>query len=131
MIIGWSPVPTRYRLTSSKGEIYVRCGADLLLNGLRNDVDAEAKCPVCGNPVRFGVRVHQVINLEPLEALLHVVEHPGPTAGIECESTPLFDKKDCLRLWLETYKGPKGSVHTPQNFTDYWLTKQTSSILAK
>ena len=131
MIIGWSPIPTKYRLTSPKGEVYVRCGADLILNGLRGDVDAEARCPVCGSPMKFSVRVNHIVNLQPPEAVLHIVEIPGPSTMIECGATHLFDKKVCLRLWQETYKGSKGSVYTPQGFTDYWLARQALPVPSK
>ncbi len=130
-MIGWSPVPTRYQLTSPNGDIYVRCGADLLLNGLRYDVNAKARCPVCSNTIKFAVRVHRVVDLEPPEAVLYVVENPGPDAGIECGSTHLFDNEACLRLWLGTYTGRKGFTYTLHGFTDYWLAKQPSPILAK
>src|SRR2546425_3733555 len=30
--------------------------------------------------------------------------------GVECESTHIFDKKDCLTKWLSTYTGKQGLV---------------------
>ncbi len=128
MVIGWSPVPTRYRLTSPRGYIYGRCGADLLLNGLRGDVDAEAGCPVCANFIRFGVRVHRVVDLEPPEALLHVVEIPGPNISIECASSHIFDSEICQRSWLESYRGSPGSTYSLQGYLDHRLAMQTSPV---
>jgi len=33
--------------------VYVKCGADILINGLMTDLKAEAQCPSCGNITRF------------------------------------------------------------------------------
>ncbi len=119
MIIGWSTVPTRYRLTSPRGHIYVRCGADLLLNGLRSNVDAEARCPVCANSIRFGVRVHQVVNLEPPEALLHVVEIPGPNISIECASLTYLTARFANVAGLKAIEDAQGRLTA---YRDTWNT---------
>ncbi len=131
MIIGWSPIPTRYRLTSPKGDIYVRCGAHLLLNGVRSDIDAEARCPVCGSLIQFGVRVRRVVDLEPPGALLHVVEIPGSDLSIECASTHIFDNEACHRSWLENYRGGPGSTFSLQGYLDHWLATQTPPVPAE
>ncbi len=131
MIIGWSPVPTRYRITSPKGHVYVRCGADVLLNGMRSDIDADARCPVCGNSIRFGVRVHRIVDLEPPEALLHVVEIPGPNVSIECASTHIFDKETCQRSWLGDYRGRPGSTYSLQGYLNHRVAMQTPPVPAE
>ncbi len=120
MIVGASATPTRYKITTPEGEHHVRCGADLLLNGIRFDVKAEGRCPVCENIVQFQVRQRRVHELTPETAILHTVEVPMDNGriGIECEGSPLFDKGDCLHAWLSTYKGRPGSIIKPQEFLD-------------
>src|SRR5437867_4771534 len=51
-LVGSSTTPTLYRMTLPKeGEVYVKCGADILINGLKTDLRAEAQCPYVG-PLR-------------------------------------------------------------------------------
>jgi len=38
------------------------------------------------------------------------IRNGGRTVGVECESTHIFDKKDCLTKWLSTYTGKRGLV---------------------
>jgi len=95
-----------------RGDVYVKCGADILLNGLKTDLGAEARCPVCGSITRFHVVKRRVEDLVPKDPTLHVVEF-GMGAGhvaVECESTHIFDKKHCLTEWLSRYAGRPGSV---------------------
>jgi len=95
-----------------RGDVYVKCGADILLNGLKTDLRAEARCPVCGNVTRFRVDQRRVEDLAPKSPMLHMVEFemsPGHL-GVECESTHIFDEKDCLTKWLSTYTGKPGRV---------------------
>ena len=52
-LIGASPTPTPYSMTIAGVRTYLRCGADVLFNGFRHDLEAEARCPVCDRLVRF------------------------------------------------------------------------------
>src|SRR5881409_1860778 len=55
-VVGFSKTPTQYRMIlPKKGDVYVKCGADILINGLKTDLRAEAQCPVCGTTTRFQV----------------------------------------------------------------------------
>jgi len=56
------------------GEVYVKCGADILINGLKTNLGAEARCPVCGNVTRFHIDNRRIENLAPKDPTLHVVE---------------------------------------------------------
>jgi len=112
-LVGFSDKPTLYRMIlPQRGYIYVKCGADILLNGLKTDLRAEARCPVCASVTRFHVVKRQVEDLEPKDPILHVVEFGmgAGHVGVECESTHIFDKKDCLTKWLSTYTGKPGLV---------------------
>jgi hypothetical protein len=112
-IVGFSNTLTLYRIIlPERGDVYVKCGADILLNGLKTDLKAEARCPVCGTLTRFRIVQRRVEDLAPKDPTLHVVEFgAGPgRVGVECESTHIFDKKDCLTQWLSTYTGRPGSV---------------------
>jgi len=95
-----------------RGDVYVKCGADILINGLKTDLRAEARCPVCGTVTRFYIDNRGIENLAPKDPVLHVVEFKmGPGhLGVECESTHIFDEKDCLTKWLSTYEGKQGRV---------------------
>jgi hypothetical protein len=99
-------------ILSQRGDVYVKCGADLLLNGLETDLGAEAQCPVCGHVTHFHIVKRQVEDLAPKDPMLHVVEFKmGPGhVSVECESTHIFDKKDCLTKWLSAYDGKPGLV---------------------
>jgi hypothetical protein len=111
--VGFSDKPTLYRMIlPQRGDVYVKCGADILLNGLKTDLRAEARCPVCGNLTRFRVDQRRIEDLTPQSPMLHVVEFKmGPGhLGVECESTHIFDKKDCLTKWQSTYTGKQGLV---------------------
>ncbi|HZY94128.1 MAG TPA: organomercurial lyase [Candidatus Bathyarchaeia archaeon] len=112
-LVGFSNTPTLYRMIlPQRGDVYVKCGADLLLNGLETDLRAEARCPVCGNVTRFNVDKKRIEDLAPKDPTLHVVEfevEPGHLR-VECESTHIFDKKNCLTKWLSTYAGKQGLV---------------------
>ncbi len=95
-----------------RGDVYVKCGADILINGLRTDLRAEAQCPICRTVTRFHIDNRRIEDLAPKESMLQVVEFesvPG-RLSIKCESTHIFDKKDCLTKWLSTYTGKPGLV---------------------
>ncbi len=118
-VIGSSPSRTRYKIRTAVRESYVRCGADLLLNGTMTDLDAESQCPVCKNTISFRLRDRRVSELKPLTAILHAVElMDNGTICIVCEGSPLFDKEACLHTWLDSYQGSAGSIFRPQEFLD-------------
>jgi len=112
-LVGFSDRPTLYRMIlPQRGDVYVKCGADILLNGLKTDLGAEARCPICGNVTCFHIVKRRVEDLVPKDPMLHVVEFGmgAGHVGVECESTHIFDKKDCLTKWLSTYSGKPGLV---------------------
>ncbi len=114
-LIGHSLTPTRYRLQTSSGEAYVKCGADILLNGLRFDLEGEARCPICEQPIRFRIQERQIKSLKPADALLYVVESSNGAGGIciiRCEATNIFDRRKCLLSWLGSYKDSGGTTYT-------------------
>ncbi len=112
-LVGFSATPTLYRIVlTEKGDVYLKCGADILLNGLNTNLKAEARCPVCGTITRFNVTDKRIEDLAPDNPILHVVEFemsPGHL-GVECKSTHIFDKKECLNKWQSTYAGKPGRV---------------------
>src|SRR5690348_11771111 len=104
--VGHSPTPTLYKLRWSRGdEEYVRCGADILLNGLEGDLEGRARCPVCGSLTRIAITAGKIDGLDPSDAIIHVVEMPAKSGRIwiECESTHVFDKETCLQKWIAVY----------------------------
>jgi len=112
-LVGFSDKPTLYRMIlPHRGDVYVKCGADTLLNGLMTDLGAEARCSVCGHVTRFHIVKRGIEDLAPKNPTLHVVEFGmgAGHVGVECESTHIFDKKDCLTKWLSTYAGKPGLV---------------------
>ncbi len=112
-LVGFSNTPTLYRMIlPQRGDVYVKCGADILLNGLKTDLRAEARCPICGSVTSFYIDNRRIEDLAPKDSTLHVVEFKmGPGhLGVECESTHIFDKKDCLTKWVSTYAGKNGLV---------------------
>jgi len=112
-LVGFSDTPTLYRMVlPQRGEVYVKCGADILLNGLKTDLRAEAQCPLCGNVTSFHIDNRRIEDLAPIDPTLHIVElESGPgRLSIKCESTHIFDRKDCLTKWLSTYTGKPGLV---------------------
>jgi hypothetical protein len=112
-LVGFSDKPTLYRvILPQRGGVYLKCGADILLNGLKTDLEAEARCPVCGYVTRFHILKRGIEDLAPRDPMLHVVEFGMREGhvGVECESTHIFDKKDCLTKWWSTYTGKPGLV---------------------
>src|SRR2546427_565369 len=75
-LVGFSRTPTQYRMTLPQSEdfVYVKCGADILINGLKTDLKAEARCPTCGNVTRFRINNRRIEDLAPSDPALHVVE---------------------------------------------------------
>jgi len=112
-LVGFSDKPTLCRMIlPQRGDVYVKCGADILLNGLETDLEADARCPVCGHVTRFHIVKRRVEDLAPKDPILHVVElgMGEGHVGVVCESTHIFDKNDCLTEWLSTYTGKPGLV---------------------
>jgi Alkylmercury lyase len=112
-LVGFSETPTLYHMTlPNRGDVYVKCGADILLNGLKTDFKAEARCPVCAYVTRLQVVQGRIEDLVPKDPMLHVVEVEVESGhlNVECESTHIFDRKDCLKTWLSTYAGKPGLV---------------------
>jgi hypothetical protein len=112
-LTGFSKTPTSYRMIlPERGDVYVKCGADILINGLRTDLRAEARCPICRTVTRFHIDNRRVEDLAPKDPTLHVVEiQLGPgRLNIKCDSTHIFDKKECLVNWQSTYTGKPGLV---------------------
>jgi hypothetical protein len=95
-----------------RGDVYVKCGADILINGLKTDLRAEAQCPICRTVTRFHIDNRRIGELAPKDPTLHVVEIQlgQGRLNIICDSTHIFDKKDCLTKWLSTYTGKPGLV---------------------
>jgi hypothetical protein len=95
-----------------EGDVYVKCGADILINGLKTDLRAEARCPSCGNITPFPHTQWAGRRSCSQRPKLHVVELKSGQGhlSIECKSTHIFDKKDCLTKWLSTYTGRPGLI---------------------
>jgi len=120
-LVGFSDTPTLYRMIlPQRRDVYVMCGADILINGLKIDLRAEARCPICGTVTRFHIDNRRIEDLAPNDPTLHVVElESGPgRLSIECKSTHIFDKKDCLTKWLSTYTGKPGLVISLSQYMD-------------
>jgi hypothetical protein len=103
-----------------RGDVHVKCGADILINGLKTDLRAEARCPSCRNVTRFHISNRRIEEGAPSNPTLHVVEiESGPgRLSIKCEATHIFDKKDCLTKWLSTYTGKPGLVVSLPEYMD-------------
>lgn len=97
------------------------CAGDILLTGLFGDLRGSTKCPVCGRTVEVEVRDKRLVGLYPSSAVLHYVRValPNPSSfGIECETTYLFDRDECLNHWLRSHPLLGGKVVAPQGFMD-------------
>ena len=112
-----------------RGEVYVKCGADILINGLMTDLKADAQCPSCGNITRFHIDNRRLEDVTPKDPTLHAVEiELGPgRLNIKCEATHIFDKKDCLTNWLSTYTGKPGLVVSLPEYMDS-LKKRNAKV---
>jgi hypothetical protein len=127
--IGFSPTPTLYKLHWKGGkEEYVRCGADILLNGLEGDLEGEAHCTVCGSRTQLVIANGKIDGLEPKDAMIHVVETPTNSGRIwiECEATHIFDKQDCFEKWVSEYKGKKGLVALVNAYHDRLIARRSN-----
>ncbi len=117
--VGFSPTPTQYKLHWDGGNSeYVHCGADILLNGLESDLEGEGQCPVCQNRTRLVIANGKIDELNPRDAIIHVVEMPTKSGRIwiECESTHIFDRKECIQKWIAGYSGKKGLVASVEDY---------------
>jgi hypothetical protein len=117
--IGFSPTPTLYKLHWDEGnKEYVHCGADILLNGLEGDLKGEGQCPVCQNRTRLVIANGKIDEMDPRDAIIHVVELPTKAGRIwiECESTHIFDKEECFQKWIAGYSGKKGLVASVEDY---------------
>ena len=120
-LVGFSKTPTSNRMIlPDGGDVYVRCGADILINGLKTNLRAEARCPVCGTVTRFHIDNKRIEDLAPKDPTLHVVEIQlgQGRLNIICDSTHIFDKEDCLTNWLWTYAGKPGLVVSLPEYMD-------------
>ena len=129
-LVGFSDTPTLYRMILPERDyVYVKCGADILINGLMTDLKAEAQCPSCGNITRFHIDNGHIEDLAPKDPTLLVVEiQLGPgRLNIKCEATHIFDQKDCLTKWLSTYTGKPGLVISLPEYMDS-LKKRNAKV---
>ena len=119
--VGQSDDPSLYLIRVSGKVIFVKCGADILLKGMRLNLFAEAICPICGNKTFLQIRGGRVEDSEPDTAVLHVVEiQTAPRMiCVSCEASHVFHKETCLRTWLSTYRGLPGSIYTPAAYIDH------------
>jgi len=120
-LVGFSDKPTLYRMILPEGGgVYVMCGADILINGLKTDLRAEARCPLCGTLTRFRIDNRRIEDLVPRDPTLHVgeIQMGHGRLNIICNSTHIFDKKDCLTDWLSTYTGKPGLVISLPEYMD-------------
>lgn len=136
--VGFSPTPTLYKLQwqddSGEGaEEYVRCGADLLLNGLNRNLDAEAHCPVCGTTTRLLIVDGKVDGLEPRNAIIHVLEVSTKSGRIwiECEATHIFDRKTCYEKWVSQYKGKPGLLTSVEDYHALLIQRRSNRQIGK
>ena len=117
--VGFSPTPTLYKLHWDGGnKEYVFCGADIWLNGLEGDLEGEGQCPVCQNRTRLVIANGKIDELDPRDAIIHVVEMPTKSGRIwiECESTHNFDKEECFHKWIAGYSNKNGLVESVKDY---------------
>src|SRR6266699_5150151 len=120
-LVGFSDTPTLCRMIlPQRGDVYVMCGADILINGLKIDLRAEARCPICVTVTRFHIDNRRIEDLAPQDPTLHVVEIQlgQGRLNIICDSTHIFDKEDCLTNWLSTYAGKPGLIVSLPEYMD-------------
>lgn len=127
-IVGPAHERTRNIVTLEDGQrAYVRCGADILLTGLYQDITGEASCPVCGNKVRVAVEDGRVTSVAPQSARLHYVAENGSKFSICCDPTLIFDKDECLKTWLESYHGRPGKISSLSEFASEAISRRRPS----
>jgi hypothetical protein len=117
--VGFSPTPTLCQLHWDRGDKeFVHCGADILLNGLEGDLRGDGQCPVCQNHTRLVIANGKIDEMDPRDAIIHVVELPTKSdrIWIECESTYIFDREECFQKWIAGYSGKKGLVASVEDY---------------
>jgi hypothetical protein len=127
--VGFSPTHTLYKLHWKGGnEEYVHCGADILLNGLEDDLEGEARCPVCQSRTQLVIANGKIDGLDPRGAIIHVVEMPTKSGRIwiECESTHIFDREVCFQKWIAGYSGKKGLVESVVDYHDRLTARRSN-----
>ncbi len=130
-LVGFSKAQTPYRMILlERGDVYVKCGADILINGLKTDLRAEARCPVCGTVTRFHIGNRRIEELVPQDPTLHVVEIQlgQGRLNIICDSTHIFDKKECVTSWLSTYTGKPGVVVSLPDYMDSLKKRRPAKV---
>jgi hypothetical protein len=60
----------------------------------------------------------KIDSLDPQDAIIHVVEMPTKSGRIwiECESTHIFDRKECIQKWIAGYSGKKGLIASVEDY---------------
>ena len=93
-------------------------GLTSCFNGLEGDLKGEARCPICQNVTRLLITNGKIAGLDPQDAIIHVVEMPEKSGRIwiECESTHIFDRKECFQKWIAKYSGNKGLVASVEDY---------------
>jgi hypothetical protein len=116
-IIGATEQETANTVSVIEGpETHVRCGADILLSGMYQDVRGKAVCPVCGKTTAVRMAGGQVSRVAPASALLHYLVEDDSKFSICCEGTFIFDREECLNEWLNTYNDRPGEVSSLPEF---------------
>src|SRR5947199_4711983 len=81
-LVGFSDTPTLYRMIlPERGDVYVMCGADILINGLKTDLRAEARCPICGTVTRFHVDNRRIEDLAQKDTTLNDGQNARASGG--------------------------------------------------
>jgi hypothetical protein len=116
-IIGATEQETANTVSVGEGpETHVRCGADILLSGMYQDVRGEAVCPVCGKVTEVRMKGGQLSWVAPASAVLHYVVEDERRFSIYCEGTFIFDVRECLDKWLEAYDDKPGETSSLSEF---------------
>jgi hypothetical protein len=116
-IIGATEQETTNTVSVDEGpETHVRCGADVLLSGMYQDVRGEAVCPVCGKFTEVRMKGGQLSSVAPASAVLHYVVEDERRVSICCEGTFIFDREECLNEWLKTYNDRPGEISSLPEF---------------
>ncbi len=91
-------------------------------------MEGEGQCPVCKNRTRLVIANGKIDELNPRDAIIHVVEMPTKSGEIwiECESTHIFDKEECFRKWIARYSGKKGLVALVEDYHNRLTTRRSN-----
>jgi hypothetical protein len=125
-IIGATDQDTANTVSVGEGpETHVRCGADILLSGMYQDVRGEAVCPVCGKITKLSMKSEQLSSVAPASAVLHYVVEDERRFSICCEGTFIFDRRGCLDKWLSAYDGRPGKTSSISEFVQEAKERRT------